>query len=233
MTTGAQDKKKLGLLILLGLVAVYLVYTNLLAGPDVPRDTAQSSTPAAPAATPVAATTGQTPVRAPASRARSEEFHPVLHSKRPEDHVDPLSIDPTLRLDLFTKVQSVELTGGSRNLFQFSTAPPPKPVELAKGKEPKILPKEMAAALAAKPAGPPQPPPPPPIALKFYGFSTIRDNGKKTAYFLDGDEILSASEGDLVKRRYKVLKIGPTSVLMEDTDGKRQQSLPLVEEAQS
>ncbi len=230
MTTGTQDKKKVVFLALLGIIAAYTVYANLFAGPDIPRGPAASGA-AAPAA-PDAALTEQAPVsRAPASRMRSEEFHPVLHSKRPEDRLKPESIDPTLRLEYFTRVQAVELAGGSRNLFQFSTAPPPKPVEMPKGKEPKILPKQMVSVAAA--SGPPPPPPPAPIDLKFYGFSTKRVSGKKTAYFLDGDEILSASEGDVVKRKYKVLKIGPTSVLMEDTGAKRQQSVPLVQESQS
>ena len=51
--------------------------------------------------------------------------------------------------------------------------------------------------------------------------------------FLDGDEILYAAEGDTLKRRYKVIRIMPTSVLMEDTESKHQQPLPLVEESQS
>ena len=50
---------------------------------------------------------------------------------------------------------------------------------------------------------------------------------------LDGDEIIYAAEGDTLKRRYKVLRIGPTSVLMEDTESKRQQTVQLAEEVQS
>ena len=52
-------------------------------------------------------------------------------------------------------------------------------------------------------------------------------------FLLDGDEILYAAEGDTLKRRYKVIRIMPTSVLMEDTESKHQQPLPLVEESQS
>ncbi len=232
MTIGTQDKKKLGFLAVLGLIAAYTVYANLLSGPDIPRDSSAGSRPAASSAAPEAAPIQQSaPPRPAASRARSEEFHPVLHSKRAEERLDPKTIDPTLRLDLFAKVQAVELAGGSRNLFQFSVAPPPKPVEMPKGKEPKIVPRQVISVTG--PAGPGASPPPPPITLKFYGFSTTAKGGKRTAYFLDGDEILSASEGDVLKRRYKVVKIGPTSVVVEDTAGKRQQSVPLVEESQS
>ena len=47
---------------------------------------------------------------------------------------------------------------------------------------------------------------------------------------MDGDDIMLAAEGELLKRRYKVIKIAATSVLMEDTESKRTQTLPLTEE---
>jgi hypothetical protein len=74
-------------------------------------------------------------------------------------------------------------------------------------------------------------PPPPPITLKYYGFSSPPGAGTKTAFFLDGEDILVAKEGETVKRRYRVVRIGVTSVVMEDTDSKRQQTIPLAEEA--
>ena len=43
-------------------------------------------------------------------------------------------------------------------------------------------------------------------------------------------EISVAAEGDTVKKRYRVVRIGVNSVLMEDTESKRQQSLPLTED---
>ena len=39
-----------------------------------------------------------------------------------------------------------------------------------------------------------------------------------------------ASEGELIKRRYKLVKIGVNSVTMEDTQFKSEQTLPLAEE---
>jgi hypothetical protein len=109
---------------------------------------------------------------------------------------------------------------------------PPK-TEVLAGVEPKVI-----VIGPVKPPDKVEPPPPPPapvapIPLKFYGFSTIRSNGKKTAYFMDGEDILLASEGDTLKRRYRVVRIQATSVLMEDTEAKRQESLPLAPEAQS
>ena len=108
-------------------------------------------------------------------------------------------------------------------------APPPKPEPL-KGPEPKVDLKPPQEA-KAPPAPPPGPPPPPPINLKYYGFSSAPGNNARTAFFLDGEDILMAKEGDTVKRKYRLVRIGVNSVVMEDTDSKRQQTLPLAEEA--
>jgi hypothetical protein len=234
MKLGTENRKKVGFLAVLALVAGYLLYSNVFSGPGGtpdrggPPPAPQESARAGPGGTPPALLP-EAP-RAPdsnrgASRGHNEEFHPVLHSKRPEDRIDPFTIDPILRLDLLAKVQGVEPAGGSRNLFQYG--PPPVKAAL-QGPEPKVIPQPVVPVTdAAKAAGPP---PPPPIALKYYGFSTARNNGKKVAFFLDGDEISVAGEGETVKKRYRVVRIGANSVLIEDTESKRQQSLPLTEE---
>jgi hypothetical protein len=220
----------------LALLAGYSVYTNLLSGPDVPA--ASTSTRSVPAEQPAANLPAQPgparprPPRAPASRGRSDEWRPVVLAKRPEDRPDPKTIDPTLHWELFAKVQEVPPAGGSRNLFQFGQAPPKEvPKQLAMAAEPKIRPFVGPRAPAPPPPLPP-PPPPPPITLKFYGWSMTTAAGKRMGYFLDGEEILLAGEGDTLKRRYKIVRIGPGSALVEDMDAKRQQSVPLTEEGQ-
>jgi len=222
-----QDKWVLGVV---GVVAAYFVYTNLIAGPEIPASSQRTTV--TPAASPVLATPqGRAPRRRGQSRVRSEEFHPVYLDPNPANQPDPKTIDPTLQLDRFAKVQKVELAGGARNVFQFSTAPPPKGAELIAKNEPIVRPfVKMGPPTPAPPAPPPPAPPPPPITLKFYGYSTARDNGKKTAYLLDGEEIYLAAEGDTLKRRYKIVRIAPTSIVIEDLDAKRQQTVPLTEE---
>ena len=121
------------------------------------------------------------------------------------------------------------LPADSRNLFTFGVPPPPK-VELPKGAEPKIVPTTFVGprqlpVVQNESAREAPAPPPPPITFKYYGYSTARANGKKTAFFLDGDEILVAGEGETVKRRYRVVRIGVSSVMMEDVESKRQQPL--------
>jgi hypothetical protein len=245
MTLGTDDKKKVKWLAGLLVVAGIAVYFNL-------SDSSSTTTPT-PAAAPKSQTGGtyspmEMPQAGPStssaqapprrlSSTRGDDFRPAFRSKRPEDRIDPLTIDPTLRTDLLAKLQEMKPEGGSRNLFQFGAAPAP---EKLKGPEPII-------AVAAKrfdyprplpppppPAEPPPPPPEPPIDVKYYGIATKQIDGKKTAFFLDSADnttIILAIEGGIVKKKYRVVRIGVTSVLMENVDNKKQQSLPIAEDA--
>ena len=231
------DRKKIEKVVLGVLIAGggYLFYSNVLSGPpETPRAHPVTT---APHAGVVPAEEASDVIRLATHRAlppsrSGEEYRPSLKPKRPEERVDPMSIDPTLRLDLLAKVQAVDMQGGTRNLFQFSTAPPP-PLP----KEPTVALGKGAAAAANKakqpPPGPPQPvtPQAPPIQLKYYGYSSARDDNRKHAFFLDGDDILVAGEGEVLKKRYRVVRIGVNSVVMEDTQFKHEQTLPLQEEA--
>lgn len=129
-----------------------------------------------------------------------------------------VAADPTLRLDLLAKVQSVKYEGSERNIFQFYT-PPPKPV----------APVVTGPAQPAGPVVPPAPPPPPPIPLKFFGFASAPGETPMKAFLSDPEEVYIVKEGDLVKKRYKVIKIAPTGIDMEDTQTKSRQKLPLQE----
>jgi len=139
-----------------------------------------------------------------------------------------------VRLDLLARLQQVKFTGGMRSLFEFSQAPPPP---APKAPEAKILPK-MAARKFIGPMPPPPPPPPtpvvkpqaPPIPLRFFGYVTASRGGSRRAFFLEGEDIHVAAEGELVKKRYKLVRIGVNSVIMEDTQFEGQQTLPLAKE---
>ena len=80
--------------------------------------------------------------------------------------------------------------------------------------------------------GPPPPPPPPPIPLKFYGLSGGLRSTVRRAFFLSGEDIVQAGENETIGNRYKVVRIGVNSAVVEDTVAKNQQTLPMVEEAQ-
>lgn len=233
MKLGANEPKKLVMLGVFGVVAAYLVYSNVFSGPsnrEAPAATPgrAADVPAVPGASAPAESAQSATVRPPASRGRSDEFHPVLRSKRPEDRIDPTKVDPTLRRDLLAKLQAVTASGPGRNLFQFGQAPVK---ELPKGPEPQVPLKPLPVVTSAEPPKPTGPPPPPPINLKYYGYSSPKVGGGKTAFFLDGEDILVAREGETLKRRYRLVRIGVNSVTMEDTESKRQQTIPLAEEA--
>ena len=239
MTLGTNNKRTVVWLVVLGVGAAYSVYTNLIAGPDVPKATPRAAAPAAgPAASGAPAgsaqSSGPPAAKRAGARVRSQEFHPVYLNRDPTKRRDPRTIDPTLQIERFSKVQATEVAGGARNVFAFSAAPPPPAAAAVKpaGPEP-VVHVSIGPRQPPPPAPPPPPPPPPPITLKFYGFSTSNENGKRMAYLLDGEEIYIAAEGDTLKRRYKIIRIGPTSVLIEDLDAKRQQSVPLTEESAS
>jgi hypothetical protein len=62
---------------------------------------------------------------------------------------------------------------------------------------------------------PPQPPSAPPIPLKFYGFASSPGEPKKI-FLKQGEDVFVAGEGEIVNRRYKVIRISPTSVEIQD-----------------
>jgi hypothetical protein len=65
-------------------------------------------------------------------------------------------------------------------------------------------------------------PPPPPIPLKFYGFAS-KTNEAKRVFLADEGEVFVARQNDIVERRYKVIQINNTSVIIEDVlNGNRQ-----------
>jgi hypothetical protein len=72
----------------------------------------------------------------------------------------------------------------------------------------------------------------PPIPLKYYGYANPRaTTTRRRAFFLDGEDIIIAGEGELIKKRYKLVKIGVNSVTMEDTQfNNDQQTLPLAQD---
>jgi hypothetical protein len=233
MKLGAEPKKVVILTALL-IVAGYSLYTNVFSSPATPAPKGVSPTQSQrqQVALPQPSQPGASapPRRASSGRATVSEFRPSLKHERPEDRPDPMKVDPTLRLDLLARLENITVEGGQRSLFDFSAPPPPKD-------DPKVIPGPQTKKKDPPPPPPtpedpkkadPPKPPPPPIPLKFYGFSAPRA-GAKRAFFLEGEEIYVATEGELIKRRYKIVRIGVNSVVVEDTEHKHQQTLPLEE----
>jgi hypothetical protein len=120
--------------------------------------------------------------------------------------VRPENLDPTLRLDLLASVEQTQYEGNGRNIFTSEPDPPAIPIPGASG----------ATDVAVKPIYTPPPvPTAPAIPLKFYGFASKVGEPKKI-FLIDGEEVFVAGEGEIVNRRYKVIRISPTSVEMQD-----------------
>jgi hypothetical protein len=149
---------------------------------------------------PTAATPTGTATSKPAGSAR--KAGPVVLAQ---------SLDPTLRLDLLKSSEDVSYKGSGRDIFQNQPEPAP-------------IPKPIENPITDN--RPPPPPPPPPIPLKFYGFSGSK-SGPKQVFLSKGDDIFVAKEGQIIDRRYKILKIGPNSVDVEDVLTNNRQTLPL------
>jgi hypothetical protein len=235
---GAEPKKLAilgGLLLLAGGAYYWTSRPDVPAGANttpastMPAEKTAVTPPSAPR--PAAASSGpRTAARGGRASSSGDDFRPTL--KPPED-LDLATVDPTLKTDLLAKLRKVSVEGGSRSLFEFYTPPPPPPPPVVKPQP--IVPKtlteaELKAAEAKK--GPPQPPPPPPIPLKFYGYSGAVRSTVRRAFFLSGEDIVQAGENETLLNRYKIIRIGVNSAVVEDTVAKNQQTLPLAEEAQ-
>ncbi|MBM3758721.1 MAG: hypothetical protein FJW36_00580 [Acidobacteria bacterium] len=229
------DRKQFMTLGILGVVLLVILYMNYFSGPSYEeRPTPRPQ--AAPAANAPLPAIKKTDDRKRQVDRRAQEFRPRIGPARPEDRLDPMTVDPTLRLELLAKLEKVQITGGTRSLFDFSNLP----TVAANTNVPKIIPSPKKGPTAPKPfIGPMNEPPPPPkpvvtkpnappIPLKFYGFTSAPRGGNKKGFFLDGEDIVVAGEGDLIKKRYKVIRIGLANVTMEDTQFEQQQMLPIV-----
>jgi len=231
MKVGAENKKALYALVLLGGGALYCVYNAFFAGPDIPSSSSTASSasrPADSASQPPAeiASPGKSKSRRPIGN--TDKFAPVLVAKNAEDRPDLAKVDPTLRLDLLAKLDKVPAPAGTHNLFQVGT-PPPKVVPL-NGPETtvKVIAWNHFPPAIPTPTPPPGPPPPPrpvPINVKYYGWAAPTGTARRRAFFLDGDQIIVKAEGDAIKGHYKVLRIDASHVVIEDLNDKLEQTL--------
>ena len=69
--------------------------------------------------------------------------------------------------------------------------------------------------------------------LRYYGILAYTHSGRKIACLLDGEQILTATEGDTLKRRYRVVHINARSVVIEDVESKLEGTRPIAEEARN
>jgi len=200
---GLENKKQTMWAAVLGGLAVVVVVWQVVPmfmGPSTPTNSAQAAAPVL-------------------SSSRAAARGGARSAKKPKAE----SLDPTLRLDLLASSEQTKYEGSGRNIFVSQAE-----VEIPKPLSPGSLDAKKAEAEAAKYVTP-VPPPPPPIPLKFFGFASQPGEPKKI-FLQQGEDIFVAGEGEIVNRRYKVVRIMPTAVEMQDVVGSGPtQSIPLTQ----
>jgi hypothetical protein len=195
MKVGVENRKEIGFLLVLALVAV-IVLGRMYMG----KSTVSARVPI------------------PGVTATPAPKKPVAPRAAKKGRKLPLitSLDPTLRFDLLKSSEDQEYKGGKRNIFQPEAEVIPQPVAPAvKKQEPQVF-------------TPPPPPPPPPIPFKFYGFSS-RPGEPKRIFLANGDDVFIGAEGEIINRRYRIVRITNSSVEIEDILNNNKQTIPLTQ----
>ncbi|MGO9088254.1 MAG: hypothetical protein ACLQBK_23835 [Candidatus Sulfotelmatobacter sp.] len=204
MQLGLENKKKTMWAAALGVLAVLAVAYEvipMLTGPSSPESSAQAAAPV------------------PRVTARPAKKVGKLGKKERAE-----SLDPTLRLELLAASEKTQYQGSGRNIFVSQAE---EVVIPPVGASPVTDPQK--AQEEAKYQGPPPIQAPPPIPLQFYGFASRAGEAKKIFLKL-GDDVWVAGEGEIVDRRYKVIRITPTSVEIQDVvNSGPPQSIPLTQ----
>jgi len=203
---GAENRTKLVIAAVLGAIALVFAVTRFSSffGGGAPDGTTSAAT-----RMPSASELSSQPPPTPKSNSRTRSA-----VKKPSG---PSSLDPTLHLDLLKASEETKYEGTGRNIFRvFVEIPQPKaPVH--------------TDTQQAQNQGPPPPPPPPPSNLKFYGFATSRPDGAKRIFLIKNEDVFIAAEGDIVDRRYKVVRISPNGVEILDVLSNNRENIPLAQ----
>ena len=157
---------------------------------------------------------GTSSAAAPAPATSTQVVQSSKKSSAPQ--IADSTLDPRLHWPELTASQNVKYEAGGRNIFRME----------------ELKPVEKTIASVRQPYGPEPPPtptptpPPPPITLKFYGFASKSSEPKRI--FLDDEgEVFVARQGDIVERKYKVLQINNTNVIIEDVLNSNRQTIQL------
>lgn len=215
MNVGTEDKKKLviaGVTGFFAIFALYYLYSQFFGG----TTNTQPSTPA------VVVTSSSVQTTGPNRTVSTPPGFAVGKGTAQQVGTTSGKLDPTLHMEAMLVTESLVYNGTGRNIFAGADTVNPdavKPIASARPNIPvPITPVRVVDA---------GPPPPPPINLKFFGTSTSA-SGVRKAFLLQGDDVFLASAGDVVQRKYRVLSIAPTTILIEDMPNSNKQSLPLI-----
>jgi hypothetical protein len=157
---------------------------------------------------PTGSATPSTPASNPTAAAKAEGG---------QEKVNPSDLDVRLEALQAERPKPAEV---GRNPFRFEAkaAPPPPPTE--------ELPSQPGVPKDQQPAVPSGPPQPPPISLKFHG--TVEKQGLKVAALSDcKGSTFYGREGDTIDGRYRLIRIGVESAIIEYVNGTGRTTLRL------
>jgi hypothetical protein len=148
-----------------------------------------------------------------AGSATSATAGPNTSVLRSEDRVQRLGhgpVDPTLRLGTLRDTEATSYFGNGRDIFR--VVEEQRSVEPPRKEETRVLDPPKVVVVA-------------PIPLSFFGFS--RKSGVSTVFLLKGEDVFLAKEGDIVDRRYRIVRVTPNAVEIEDLLSERSERLLL------
>jgi hypothetical protein len=155
------------------------------------------------------------PAPAPAPAASTQTTTQTSRKPAAAAQLPDNTLDPRLRLDILAASQNKKYEAGGRNIFRMEEIK---------------IPAVQGSVRQNAEMGPPAPPtptptpPPPPIPLKFYGFAS-KPSEPKRIFLADEGEVFVARQGDIVERKYKVIQINNTSVIIEDMLNSNRQTI--------
>jgi len=137
--------------------------------------------------------------------------------------------NPHIRMEEIDRARSAEYKGSGRDPFSPAAAPV---APAAKGQAPK---ENKFLNYDQPQPQPPAPPPPPPVIppnVKFYGYGSGGTNGpSRRAFFYDGDEVHILGEGDVLLKRFRIIRIGNDHIEFAEISTGRVGTAPLEAEA--
>lgn len=134
--------------------------------------------------------------------------------------------NPHIRMEQIGVARSAEYKGSGRNPFSPTAAPAAPGVKIAKQAE-------RFEKYGPWPK-PPDPPPPPltlPPNVKFYGYGSSLTGPARRAFFHDGDNVQILGEGDVLLKRFRIIRIGNDHIEFQEISSGRVGTAPLEAEA--